>query len=138
MGRSARGVTAIKLKREGDQVVGMVVLHDDVSHLLTVCERGYGKRTAVSEYRSQGRGGSGIINCKISERNGPVAGVVGVNTDDEIMIVTDRGMMIRMRIKPVSEQGRPTQGVRLITVSKGETVSSVARIAEREDDEEDG
>jgi DNA gyrase subunit A len=138
MGRSARGVTAIKLKREGDQVVGMVVLHDDVSHLLTVCERGYGKRTAISEYRSQGRGGSGIINCKISERNGPVVRVVGANTDDEIMIVTDRGMMIRMRVKPVSEQGRPTQGVRLITVSKGETVSSVARIAEREDDEEDG
>jgi DNA gyrase subunit A len=136
MGRSARGVTAIKLKKKGDAVVGMVVLQDDVSHVLTVHDSGYGKRTRVSEYRTQGRGGSGIINGKVGDRNGPVAGVVGVNTDDEIMVVTDRGMMIRMRVKQVSEQGRPTQGVRIITVGKDETVSSVARIAESDDDDE--
>ncbi|MEE8409816.1 MAG: DNA gyrase C-terminal beta-propeller domain-containing protein, partial [Myxococcota bacterium] len=137
MGRSARGVTAIKLKKEGDEVVGMVVLDNDTSHILTVCDKGYGKRTAVFEYRLQSRGGSGIINCKITDRNGAVAGICGANEDDQIMIVSDRGMMIRMRVKQVSVQGRPTQGVRLISVGSGETVSSVVRIAERDDEDGD-
>ena len=138
MGRAARGVTAIRLKRQGDVVIGMVVLGNETPQILTVCDNGYGKRTDVNEYRLQGRGGSGIINCKITERNGPVAGIVAVEPDDQVMVVTDHGTLIRIRVKQVSLLGRATQGVRLITVDKGETVASVARVAESDEDDGEG
>ena len=137
MGRSARGVRAISLKKEGDAVVGMVICDEGVPHILTVCDNGYGKRTVVEEYRLQSRGGSGIINVKVTERNGLVAGVVGVGADDEMMAVTNRGMMIRTVVSQISLLGRATQGVRVITMDEGETVSSVARIAEKEEGESD-
>ena len=139
MGRSARGVTAIKLKKAGDEVVGMVVLSENDPEILTVCQNGYGKRTSVDDYRLQSRGGSGVINCKVSDRNGPVTGACAVNKDDQVMIVTDRGMMIRMRVKQISLQGRGSQGGRRITVDKkkGEEVASVARTGERDEEEED-
>jgi DNA gyrase subunit A len=133
MGRSARGVRAITLKKEGDAVVGMVIVDDNVPHILTVCDNGYGKRTVIEEYRLQSRGGSGIINMKVTERNGLVAGVIGVGADDEMMVVTNRGMMIRTVVSQVSLLGRATQGVRVITMDEGETVASVARIAEKEE-----
>ncbi|OGQ77419.1 MAG: DNA gyrase subunit A [Deltaproteobacteria bacterium RIFOXYA12_FULL_58_15] len=135
MGRTARGVTALKLKRAGDAVVAMVVLSENEPDIMTVCERGFGKRTPMSEYRLQGRGGSGVINCKVTDRNGPVTNVCTVAADDQVMIVSDRGMMIRMRVKQISTQGRASQGVRLISLEKDEVVSSVARIAERDDDD---
>jgi DNA gyrase subunit A len=135
MGRTARGVTAIKLKKAGDEVVGMVVLSDNDPEILTVCQNGYGKRTRVADYRLQSRGGSGVINCNVSDRNGSVASTCAVNEEDQVMIVTDRGMMIRMRVQQVSLQGRASQGVRLIAVDSngGEAVSSVARVVEEED-----
>jgi DNA gyrase subunit A len=136
MGRAARGVTAVKLKKQDDEVVDMVVVRHDAPEILTVCERGYGKRTEVSEYRLQSRGGSGVINTKVTSRNGPVVGVCGVNRDDQIMVVTDRGMMIRMRVKQVSLHGRQAQGVRVISMDKAECVASVARVAERDDEDE--
>jgi DNA gyrase subunit A len=139
MGRNARGVRAITLKKDGDAVVGMVIVEESHPELLTVCDNGYGKRTAVSEYRLQSRGGSGIINVKVSERNGLVAGVCGVTADDEVMVVTNRGMMIRTEVNQISLLGRATQGVRVITMNtEGETVASVARIAEREDSDGEG
>jgi DNA gyrase subunit A len=136
MGRNARGVRAIHLKKEGDAVVGMVIIGDDAAELLTVCDKGYGKRTTIGEYRLQSRGGSGTINCKITDRNGPVAGVCGISPDDQVMLVTDHGMMIRLRAKQISQISRATQGVRLIALADGEAVASAARIAEREDEDE--
>ncbi len=134
MGREARGVTGVRLKKKDDRLVGMVVLSENAPEILTVCDKGYGKRTPVEEYRLQGRGGSGVINCKITDRNGPVAGVCAANKDDQVMVVTDRGMMIRMRVQQISVQGRASQGVRVISVDQDESVSSIARLAEREDD----
>ncbi len=136
MGRSARGVSAIRLKRQGDAVVGMVVLRPEAPQILTVCDKGYGKRTAMEEYRLQNRGGSGIINCKITDRNGPVAGVVAVTPDDQAMVVTDHGTLIRIRVKQVSLLGRATQGVRIISVDEGESVASIARVVEGDDDDD--
>ena len=115
--------------------MAMVVLSENEPDIMTVCERGFGKRTPMSEYRLQGRGGSGVINCKVTDRNGPVTNVCTVAADDQVMIVSDRGMMIRMRVKQISTQGRASQGVRLISLEKDEVVSSVARIAERDDDD---
>jgi DNA gyrase subunit A len=134
MGRGAKGVRSITLKKEGDAVVGMVIPDEKTTHLLIVNNRGYGKRTPFEEYRLQGRGGSGIINCKLID-NAEVAGIAGVNDDDEVMIVTDRGMMIRTIVKQISSLGRATQGVRVITLEEGESVASVAQIAEREVDD---
>ena len=138
MGRGARGVRALHLKKQGDAVVGMVIVGGDAPELLTVCDKGYGKRTPISEYRLQSRGGSGTINCKITDRNGPVAGVCGIAHDGQVMLVTDRGMMIRLRATQISQVGRATQGVRLIALADGESLASVARIAEREEDDEAG
>jgi DNA gyrase subunit A len=132
MGRTARGVRAISLKREGDAVVGMVICNEKNPQLLTICDNGFGKRTAIGEYRVTSRGGQGIINIKISERNGLVAGVCGVCEDDEVMVVTNRGMMIRMLCQEINQSGRAAQGVKIISIGGEETVSSVARIAERD------
>lgn len=134
MGRMARGVRAIKLeghaKHEGmDEVVSMEVLVEGAT-ILTVTERGYGKRTRVSEYRSQLRGGLGIINIKITEKNGSVVGIAQVGDEDEVMITTDTGKIIRIRMKDVSVLGRNTQGIRLIDIGKGERVTGIAPLVE--------
>ncbi len=138
MGRNARGVHAIKFKKEGDLLVGMVVPSVEAPEILTVCAKGFGKRTPVSDYRLQGRAGSGIINVNVTDKTGEVAGICAVGPDDQIMSVTDRGMMIRVRVKQISEQSRYAQGVRVIAVEEGESVASVARIAERDDEDDDG
>ncbi|MFH0800548.1 MAG: DNA gyrase subunit A [Pseudomonadota bacterium] len=133
MGRTARGVRGISLGK-GDAVVGMEVLATDAS-ILTVTERGYGKRSPCEEYRIQSRGGSGIITIKVSDRNGPVVGVMQVTDADDIMLVTDGGKVIRSRSKEISTIGRNTQGVRLITLDEGEKVVTVAKLAESEEEE---
>jgi DNA gyrase subunit A len=130
MGRTARGVRAINLKKEGDRVVGMVILDEDQPNILSISEKGYGKRTEEVEYRQQGRGGSGIANFKLTEKTGAVASVIGVLPEDDIMVITDRGIMIRTEVNQISMMGRSTQGVRIINVSEGEAVSSLARLAD--------
>jgi len=135
MGRTARGVRGISLG-DKDEVVGMEVLASDAP-ILTVTERGYGKRTELNEYRVQSRGGSGIITIKVSDRNGPVVGVRQVTDKDDIMIVTDGAKVIRSRVKEISIIGRNTQGVRLITIEESERVVSVARLAEDEEESEE-
>lgn len=136
MGRNARGVRALNLKKDGDAVVGMAILDDESLEILTLSEKGYGKRTPLAEYRVQGRGGSGIINMKISDRTGEVSSARAVLPDDEIMVVTNRGMMIRTRVDQISSLGRSTQGVRIINMRDDEErVASVERIAEKEDEE---
>jgi DNA gyrase subunit A len=135
MGRQARGVKGINLHSK-DEVVGMEALYTDAS-ILTITQCGYGKRSPCDEYRIQSRGGSGIITMKVSDRNGPVVGVMQVTDADDIMLVTDSGKVIRSRAKEIPTIGRNTQGVRLISLDGGEKVVSVARLAEEEDEEGD-
>ena len=134
MGRSAHGVKGIVLE-DGDQVVGMQVASGSGT-LLTVTENGYGKRTDLSEYRSQGRGGKGLIDIKTTPRNGRVVGVELLRGDEGVMLITGKGMIIRLDTKGISTIGRNTQGVRLIQLEEGDHVVSVARLAEREDGDE--
>jgi DNA gyrase subunit A len=128
MGRAAYGVKGIALE-EGDAVVAADVLEQGTS-VLTVTENGYGKRTEEAEYRVQGRGGKGIITMKTTDRNGLVVGALQVKDDDGVMVITNRGMLIRMLTKGISVIGRNTQGVRLITLeSAEEKVVGIARVA---------
>jgi DNA gyrase subunit A len=131
MGRQARGVKAIKLGKD-DHVVAMETIEEGTT-MLTVTERGYGKRTNISEYRCQSRGGSGIINLKITKKKGPVVGIVQVRDSDEIMITTSTGKIIRIAMKDVSVIGRSTQGVKLMGLAQDEKVTSIAHIAEKEE-----
>ena len=133
MGRPAHGVRGIDLE-EGDEVVGMVVANgvDDPASLLTVCANGFGKRTALTEYRSQNRGGKGLIDIKVTDRNGPVVAISKVTELDEVMLTTSGGILIRTSVSEMRPIGRNTQGVRLIRVEEGSSVSSLAKLPETE------
>jgi len=133
MGRGAGGVRGIALD-EGDSVVGLDVVSPGAT-LLAVAERGYGKRTEMDEYRLTRRGGKGIITMKTTDKTGPVVGVRMVTDDDDIMLVTDGGKVIRTPVRGISVIGRNTQGVRLIDLAEGEKVVGVARLAEKEEDD---
>jgi len=131
-GRATRGVKGIDL-RKGDSVVGMVVV-DERATLLTVCERGYGKRTSFDEYRRQSRGGKGIINIKTSKRNGEVIGLLNVLQDEELMLLSSGGMVIRLPVSDIRVIGRNTQGVTLISLAKDDRLVSVAGVMKEEAD----
>jgi DNA gyrase subunit A len=131
MGRTAYGVRGISL-REGDEVVAMEVVREGGT-LLTVAQNGYGKRTELEEYRLQSRGGVGIINIQTSDRNGKVVGIAYVHDDDEVLLISQQGMILRMRAGDVRSIGRATQGVRLIEMEEGDAVVGIAKLAERED-----
>ncbi len=131
MGRTAYGVRGISL-RDDDTVVAMEVVRQGGT-LLTVAQNGYGKRTELEEYRLQSRGGVGIINIQTSDRNGKVVGIAYVNDDDELMIISQQGMIIRMRAGDVRAIGRATQGVRLIEMEEGDAVVGIAKLAEKEE-----
>jgi DNA gyrase subunit A len=135
MGRMAQGVKGIRLS-PSDWVVGAEVLSQEGT-ILTVTENGFGKRTRTEEYREQGRAGKGIITIKTTNRNGPVVGVLQVADEDDLMIITDRGKIIRLRVKDLSVIGRNTQGVRLINLEDQEKVVSVARSATKEEENGD-
>lgn len=137
MGRTARGVAGMRLQ-DGDQVVGMTVVNADAkdAQLLTVSEHGYGKRTAIEEYRVQGRGGSGILTMKVTDKNGPLMAVRYVDNDAEILIASDHGKVIRTKVAEISEVGRVAQGVRIIQLSEGEKVGAVATLMEKDDDDD--
>ncbi len=131
IGRTGQGVKGIRLKKE-DAVIGMAL---DVSEtLLTVTENGYGKRTKISEYRLQSRGGSGVINIKTHGRNGKVVGIVSVKDSDQLLLVSSGGKMIRLYVKGVSVIGRNTGGVRLMKMDKGETVVAIEKMATEEEE----
>ena len=131
MGRTAVGVRGISLGK-GDEVVGMELLKPG-GNLLTVTVNGYGKRTAVDEYRIQSRGGKGVIALRVTEKTGAVLGVAQVSEDDDVMLVTDGGKIIRMPVREIRISGRNTQGVRLIGMEENEHVASLARLAEKEE-----
>jgi DNA gyrase subunit A len=136
MGRSAVGVWGIRLE-DGDAVCDMVVT-DGTGTLLTVCENGYGKRTPVEEYRLQSRGGKGIIDIKTSDRNGKVVNLLAVADDDEVMLITKDGQIVRTKVGEISIVGRNTQGVRCIGLNEGDKLVSVARIPREEPEVGDG
>lgn len=134
MGRSATGVRGVRL-REGDYVVGSDILKPD-SEVFVISEKGYGKRTAASEYPIKGRGGKGIKTANITSKNGPLAGVTTVTGEEDIMVITDAGVMIRFSSQTVSQTGRSTLGVRLIRVDEGSKVATMAKL-DPEPDEPD-
>jgi DNA gyrase subunit A len=132
MGRTAYGVKGITL-REEDEVVAMEVVRPG-STLLTVTEHGYGKRTELDEYRVQSRGGVGIINIQTTERNGRVVGMASVHDEDEFMLITQQGKILRTVARDIRTIGRATQGVRLIEIDADDRVVSLARLAEKDDE----
>ncbi|SIS54438.1 DNA gyrase subunit A [Salimicrobium flavidum] len=134
MGRSAAGVKGVSLRGD-DRVVSMELV-DDTREILTVTDKGFGKRTPASEYRITNRGGKGILTCNLTERNGKVVSTKAVTGEEDLMIMTASGVLIRMAADSISRTGRNTQGVRLIRLQEGEEVSTVARLeAEKEIEE---
>jgi DNA gyrase subunit A len=126
IGRTARGVKGISL-RNGDEVIDTIICHDNDT-ILTVTEKGYGKRTPVTEYRIVRRGGVGVTNIKCTDKNGPVVATRDIKDSDEIMLISQKGIMIRMSAKNVSVIGRSTQGVRLMKLQDGDKVMAAAKI----------
>jgi len=132
-GRGTYGVVGMRLDK-GDEVVSMEIISPGAD-ILTASENGYGKRTTMEEYRLQSRGGKGIITMKTTEKTGKVVGVQQVTEDDQLMLITNKGKIIRLRVKDIRVIGRNTQGVRLIDLEEGERMVSLARLAEKEEEE---
>jgi len=130
IGRTARGIRGIKLS-QGDEVVGMEAVAPH-TQILTVTANGYGKRSPASEYRIQNRGGTGIFTVKRTSRTGDVVSIIPVIDEDEMMLISNAGKIIRLKVAEIPVQGRNTQGVRLITLEAGEKVVSVAKLAEKD------
>ncbi len=137
MGRATMGVRAIDVGAD-DEVVGMAVTEADRHHVLAVCEKGFGKRTLIEEFRAQNRGGKGIILIDASDRNGPVVGVRLVKNGDEVMLITDRGQTLRTRVDEIRETGRNAQGVKLMTLEPDERIVALERLAESPIEEDGG
>jgi len=136
MGRDARGVRGINLRKD-DIVVGMAVFERNSDEsVLIVCARGYGKRTALAEYPTKNRGGMGVIAIKTSERNGPVAGLRLAGADDHLILISTTGRLIRIPVNTIPVVGRATQGVRIMRVDEGERVASIERLADPEESTE--
>lgn len=135
MGRTAKGVRGIKLA-QGDSVIGMEQAERDGEQpdVLSVCENGYGKRTEFSEYRTQNRGGSGVITIKTTQRNGCVAGIKLVDESKDLMVITEKGMAIRIRCEEIRSVGRNAQGVRLVRLEENDKISRVAPVVKEEED----
>jgi DNA gyrase subunit A len=134
MGRTARGVRGMMLE-PGQNVIAMLVAEDESQSVLTATENGYGKRTSIAEYTRHGRGTKGMIAIQQSERNGRVVGAALVRPDDEIMLITDRGVLVRTRVSEIRELGRATQGVTLIALDDGAKLSGLQRIVESDADD---
>ncbi|MFF7396912.1 DNA gyrase subunit A [Achromobacter sp. NPDC008082] len=135
MGRNARGVRGMMLE-ETQTVIALLVAGDETQTVLTATENGYGKRTPIGEYTRHGRGTKGMIAIQTSSRNGKVVGAVLVNPTDEIMLITTGGVLVRTRVAEIREMGRATQGVTLINVDDGSTLSGVRRVVESDADDD--
>lgn len=129
MGRTARGVRGMQLEL-GQQVIALLVAEDEQQSVLTATENGFGKRTPITEYTRHGRGTKGMIAIATSERNGKVVAATLVHKDDEIMLITTGGVLIRTRVSEIREMGRATQGVTLIALDDGTKLSRLQRIVE--------
>ncbi len=133
MGRTARGVRGMQLD-DRQQVIAMLVAEDEAQSVLTATENGYGKRTPIVEYTRHGRGTKGMIAIATSERNGKVVAATLVRSDDEVMLITTGGVLIRTRVAEIREMGRATQGVTLIALDDGTTLTGLQRVVERDSD----
>ena len=131
MGRNARGVRGMMLE-DGQSVIAMLVAEDETQSVLTATVNGYGKRTPIGEYTRHGRGTKGMIAIQQSERNGKVVAATLVHTDDQIMLITDKGVLVRTRVAEIREMGRATQGVTLISLDDGDELSGLQRIVEND------
>jgi DNA gyrase subunit A len=136
MGRNAAGVRGVTLANDEDKVVGMVCVKDEQMNLLVVSEKGYGKKSAIEEYRITNRGGKGVKTLNITDKTGNLVGIHGVIDTDDLMIINRSGITIRLRVADLRVIGRATQGVRLIKINEGDEISSVAKI-ENEDKAEE-
>ncbi|HZT62948.1 MAG TPA: DNA gyrase subunit A [Burkholderiales bacterium] len=137
MGRQAHGVRGMKIG-EAHRVISMLVADSETQTVLTSTENGFGKRTAIAEYTRHGRGTQGMIAIQTTERNGKVIGAVLVGDEDEIMLISTGGVLIRTKVAQIREMGRSTQGVRLIDLDEGTKLAGVERVAEKEEEEENG
>ncbi|TAK81978.1 MAG: DNA gyrase subunit A [Betaproteobacteria bacterium] len=137
MGRQATGVRGMRLG-EGQRVVCMLAAHDESKSVLTATANGFGKRTPIAEYPRHGRGGQGVIAIQTSERNGPLVGAVLVDGNEEVMLISTGGVLIRTAVAQIREQGRSTQGVTLIALGEGEKLAGLERIEERDVDNGNG
>jgi len=135
-GRQSRGVKGMNLE-EGQSVIAMLVAEDEQQSVLTATENGYGKRTSITEYTRHGRGTKGMIAIQQTERNGKVVAATLVHVDDEIMLITDRGVLVRTRVSEIRELGRATQGVTLISLDEGSKLSGLQRIVENDANQTD-
>jgi DNA gyrase subunit A len=139
MGRATHGVKGIKLAKD-DKVVDMVMVPsreaEDGTTLLSICENGFGKRTEIAEYRSQSRGGKGLINIKTSKRNGEVVSLMTVGEEDEVMLITQGGMVIRVPAGSIRQISRNTQGVKLISLKTDDKLVAAARVAKGDNEPE--
>ena len=132
-GRRTMGVRGIKLSHQDDAVIGMLVVKRD-GYVLVATNKGYGKRSELSEYRVQNRGGKGIITIKTTDKVGKLVAMLEVVDNDDLMIITDSGIMIRQPVKDIRTIGRNTQGVKLLKLDEGATISSITRVMEKSDD----
>jgi DNA gyrase subunit A len=134
MGRATRGVRGMKLAAD-QQVLSLLIAENDQQTVLVATENGYGKRTVLADFRHSGRGTQGVKAIAVSERNGLVVAAKLVNDEDEIMLITTGGVLIRTRVKEIRELGRATQGVTLINLGEGEKLSGIEKIVETDDDD---
>ena len=138
MGRNASGVRAITVDSETDQVIGMIVVQEgDGFDVMVVSEKGYGKRSSLDDYRITNRGGKGVKTITVSEKTGELVSLKVVNDDDDLMIITKKGTMIRMGVDTLRVMGRATQGVRLINLRSGDEIASIAKVPASEEEEEE-
>jgi len=132
MGRASYGVTGIKL-HPGDEVVSLEIL--DTSAIITITEKGYGKRTSVDDYRKTARAGRGVINLKVSDKTGNVVNTVSVNDNDSIIITTAKGIVIRTSLKNIRVMGRAAQGVRIVKLQIGDSVTDLVKVVDNGESE---
>jgi DNA gyrase subunit A len=135
-GRGAIGVAGIEVDKEGDEVVGMICVNSEeqaTRTVLVVSEKGFGKRTAVEEYRMTNRGGKGVKTINVTEKTGTLVGMLAVAESEDLMITCKSGVTIRMKVSDISEQGRATQGVKLIKLDEGDEIAAITRLNDRDE-----
>ena len=135
MGRIAAGVKAIKLKSEEDEVIGMICVEPDKADILVVSENGFGKRSAISDYRITNRGGQGVKTINLTEKTGNLIALLDVTDEDNLMIITKSGLTIRMEVASLRVMGRNTQGVKLINLRSDDAIAAVAKVSASKEEE---
>jgi DNA gyrase subunit A len=140
-GRGAIGVAGIEVDDSGDEVVGMICVNPEVGEsktVLVVSEKGFGKRTAVNEYRYTNRGGKGVKTINVTEKTGKLVGMLEVAPKEDLVITCKSGVTIRMKVSDISEQGRATQGVKLIRLDEGDEIAAITKIEDQEVEGQNG